>query len=126
MALAELNYVVYDKEMLAIIRSFKYFMTSKTLNARQARWAELFSDYNFIITYRPETAVTIEEIAELLSIFRVIDQVLEANRTALSFIALRIQAFRAESLLVNYGSRAKLIIEGDLLLYDGRLLVLDV
>ncbi|EKD14515.1 polymerase [Drepanopeziza brunnea f. sp. 'multigermtubi' MB_m1] len=73
-----------------------------------------------------ETAVTIEKIAELLLTFRVINQVLKANRTALSFIALRIQAFKAKSLLVNHGSRAKLIIKGDLLLYNGRLLVLDV
>jgi len=73
---AELNYAVHDKEMLAIIRSFghwraeltgaphqvrvvtdhkalEYFMTSKQLNARQARWAELLADYNFMITYRP-------------------------------------------------------------------------
>ena len=73
---AELNYAVHDKEMLAIIRSFanwraelagtphqvrvvtdhkalEYFMTSKQLNARQARWAELLADYNFLITYRP-------------------------------------------------------------------------
>ncbi|EKD17335.1 polymerase [Drepanopeziza brunnea f. sp. 'multigermtubi' MB_m1] len=78
------------------------------------------------LLYALLTAVTIEEIAELLSTFRVIDQVLKANRTALSFTALRIQASRAESSLVNYGSRAKLIIEGDLLLYNGRLLVLDV
>ena len=28
-------------------------MTSKALNARQARWAELLADYNFLITYRP-------------------------------------------------------------------------
>lgn len=76
MAPAELNYEVHDKEMLAIIKGFKnwraeltstphqirvftdhkaleYFMTSKTLNARQARWAELLADYNFIIAYRP-------------------------------------------------------------------------
>ncbi|EKD12066.1 polymerase [Drepanopeziza brunnea f. sp. 'multigermtubi' MB_m1] len=76
--------------------------------------------------YKCKTAVTIEEIAELLSTFRVINQVLKANRTALSFLALRIQASKAESLPVNYGSQAKLIMKGDLLLYDGRLLVLDV
>ena len=73
---AELNYAVHDKEMLAIVRSFsnwrselagapyqirvvtdhkalEYFMTSKQLNVRQARWAELLADYNFMITYRP-------------------------------------------------------------------------
>lgn len=60
---AECNYEIYDKELLAIIRSFEewrpdlegaafpiavisdhknleYFMTTKNLNRRQARWAE--------------------------------------------------------------------------------------
>ncbi|KAI0992056.1 hypothetical protein K3495_g16130, partial [Podosphaera aphanis] len=69
MASAELNYAVHDKEMLAIIRSFanwraelassphktrvftdhkalEYFMSSKALNSRQARWAELLADFN--------------------------------------------------------------------------------
>ena len=27
-------------------------MTSKQLNARQARWSELLSEFNFLITYR--------------------------------------------------------------------------
>jgi transposase InsO family protein len=76
MAPAELNYAVHDKEMLAIIRSFghfraeltgsphttcvytdhkalEYFMTSKTLNSRQARWAEVLANYHFMIMYRP-------------------------------------------------------------------------
>ncbi|RAL60082.1 hypothetical protein DID88_000708 [Monilinia fructigena] len=76
MIAAELNYEVHDKEMLSIIRSLghwkselagsphqiriytdhkalEYFMTTKALNARQARWAEVLADYNFIIMYRP-------------------------------------------------------------------------
>ncbi|KAI1007772.1 hypothetical protein K3495_g454 [Podosphaera aphanis] len=76
MAPAELNYAVHDKEMLAIIHSFgkwraeltsnenqvrvitdhkalEYFMTTKPLNSRQARWAEILADFNFVITYRP-------------------------------------------------------------------------
>lgn len=76
MAPAELNYAVHDKEVLAIVRSFGnwraelqgtphqirvytdnkalvYFMTSKALNSRQARWAELLADYNFMISYCP-------------------------------------------------------------------------
>jgi transposase InsO family protein len=76
MAPAECNYEIHDKEMLAIVRSLKewrpelegtakriqiytdhkaleYFMTSKNLNARQARWAEALADYHFIIKYRP-------------------------------------------------------------------------
>jgi transposase InsO family protein len=76
MAPAELNYEIHDKEMLAIVRSFghwrpelqgsphqinvytdhkalEYFMTTKQLNSRQARWAELLAEYSFMIMYRP-------------------------------------------------------------------------
>jgi hypothetical protein len=72
---AELNYEIYDKEMLAIVRSFQewrhylqgsihpttvytdhknleYFTTTKNLNRRQARWAEILSSYDFCIIYR--------------------------------------------------------------------------
>ena len=73
---AECNYQIHDKEMLAIVKSLeewrpelqrkqdrfkiytdhkslKYFMTTKQLTARQAKWAEALSEYYFIITYRP-------------------------------------------------------------------------
>jgi transposase InsO family protein len=78
MSPAECNYMIYDKELLAIIRSFElwkpevaslapenpvqvftdhknleYFMTTKQLNRRQARWAEFLSEFNFKIMYRP-------------------------------------------------------------------------
>ena len=76
MIAAELNYQIYDKELLAIVRAFEewrpklegskfpiqvisdhknleYFMSSKLLNRRQARWSEFLSRFNFIITYRP-------------------------------------------------------------------------
>jgi transposase InsO family protein len=73
---AELNYDIHDKEMLAIIlslgewraeleglqhipfliysdhRSLEYFMTTKKLSARQARWAEYLSQYHFKLSYR--------------------------------------------------------------------------
>jgi hypothetical protein len=75
MAPAELNYPIHDNEMLAIVRalgqwraeltgtsqaikvltdyrSLEYFMSSKILNSRQARWAEILADF-FVITYRP-------------------------------------------------------------------------
>jgi hypothetical protein len=68
---AEMNYSTPDKEMLAIVhtmkkfqhylrgtkhpvivksdhRNLQAFMTTKELNARQARWAEELSSYNFI------------------------------------------------------------------------------
>ena len=73
---AELNYEIYDKEMLAIIeavkewraylegavhpfvvytdhRNLEYFTTTKVLSRRQARWAELLANYNFRIVHRP-------------------------------------------------------------------------
>lgn len=77
---AERNYAIYDKEMLAIIRCFEewrpellgtqhedirvltdhkaleYFMTTKQLTRRQARWAEFLSEYQFKIAYRPGAA----------------------------------------------------------------------
>ena len=71
---AEQNYDTYDRELLAIIKSFKhwrhyledarhhflvccdhknleYFMTMKTLSRRQARWAEILSQYDFKIEH---------------------------------------------------------------------------
>ena len=76
MAPADCNYEIYDKEMLAIIRSLsqwraelqgtpskikiytdhkalEYFMTTKQLTSRQARWAEILSQFFFTIMYRP-------------------------------------------------------------------------
>ena len=73
---AELNYDIYDKELLAIHESFKqwrcylegsphttqvysdhnnlqYFTTTKQLSRRQARWSEYLSGFDFIIHYRP-------------------------------------------------------------------------
>ena len=71
------NYMIYNKELLAIVRDFKlwrpelasihkpvkvftsyrnleHFMTTKQLNRRQARWAKFLSEFNFQISYRPE------------------------------------------------------------------------
>ena len=68
----EINYEIYDKELLAIIKAFEewrpmleraglpikiltdhrnlqYFMTTKQLSCRQARWSEYLSRFNFII-----------------------------------------------------------------------------
>lgn len=73
---AEMNYQIYDKELLAIVCAFKhwrhylefsasatevltdhrnleYFTTTRHLSRRQVRWAEVLSDYNFVIKYRP-------------------------------------------------------------------------
>jgi transposase InsO family protein len=73
---AECNYEIYDKELLAIVRAFEewrphlesapesikvltdhknleYFMTTKLLNRRQARWSEFLSRFAFVIVYWP-------------------------------------------------------------------------
>jgi transposase InsO family protein len=73
---AESNYEIYDKELMAIVRAFEewrpelegspepidvvtdhrnleYFMTSKQLSRRQARWSEFLSRFDFVIKYRP-------------------------------------------------------------------------
>ena len=34
-------------------KALEYFMTTKQLNSRQARWAELLAEYSFMIMYRP-------------------------------------------------------------------------
>ena len=75
MALAKCNYGIHDKEMLAIVcsldhwrpelqstakciqiftdhKALEYFMTTKQLTGRQARWAEVLSEYHFIIMYQ--------------------------------------------------------------------------
>jgi Reverse transcriptase (RNA-dependent DNA polymerase)/RNase H-like domain found in reverse transcriptase/Integrase zinc binding domain/Chromo (CHRromatin Organisation MOdifier) domain len=73
---AELNYEIYDKELLAIVDSLTtwrhylqgsghpvevitdhknllWFTETKMYNRRQARWAEKLSHFDFVITYRP-------------------------------------------------------------------------
>ncbi|KAH0611537.1 uncharacterized protein H6S33_010802 [Morchella sextelata] len=73
---AECNYEIYDKELLAIVRCFEewrhylegaqfpievlsdhrnleYFMSTKLLNRRQARWSEFLSRFDFVIQFRP-------------------------------------------------------------------------
>jgi hypothetical protein len=73
---AEINYQIYDKELLAIVSAFEhwrnylygtqhqvtvytdhknllYYTTTRTLNRRQARWSLFLSEFNFVIQYRP-------------------------------------------------------------------------
>lgn len=73
---SELNWEIHDKELFAIIRAFEkwradltstrhlirvytdhraleYFMSTKVLSARQARWLEVMSPFNFRIEYTP-------------------------------------------------------------------------
>ena len=76
---AECNYEIYDKTLMAMIRCFEewraelessphpirvlsdyknleYFMSTKLLSRRQARWSEFLSRFNFRIIYRPRKA----------------------------------------------------------------------
>jgi hypothetical protein len=76
---AEINYKIHDKELLAIVDSFKawqrylegslhmvqvftdyknleYFMTTKVLNRRQACWAQELASVDFKIYYRKGTS----------------------------------------------------------------------
>jgi hypothetical protein len=76
---AEINYEIYDKELLTIVDSFKvwrrylegllytvqvftdhknleYFMTTKVLNQRQACWAQELASVDFKILYRKGTS----------------------------------------------------------------------
>jgi hypothetical protein len=71
---AEMNYDIHDKELLTVVIAFQewrvylegakyqinvftdyqnltYFFTTKELNRRQVRWAELILSYNFKIYY---------------------------------------------------------------------------
>jgi len=73
---AECNWEIYDKELAAIIhgleewrpelmgakfpiqvitdhKNLEYFMTTKKLNRRQARWAAYLANFNLKIQYRP-------------------------------------------------------------------------
>ena len=73
---AEVNHGIYDKELMAMVRAFEecraelegvafpiqvisdhknleYFMTTKQLSRRQARWSEYLSRFDFQIAYRP-------------------------------------------------------------------------
>jgi hypothetical protein len=73
---AELNYEIYDKEMLAVVecletwrhhlegsgmkitifsdhKNLLWFTETKVYNRRQARWAEKLSKFDFVIIFRP-------------------------------------------------------------------------
>jgi transposase InsO family protein/predicted aspartyl protease len=96
---AELNYDIHDKEMLAVVlsldewraeleglqtpflvysdhRALEYFMTTKKLSARQARWAEYLSRFHFKLAYRAGKS---NERADALS--RRTEEVAEQART---------------------------------------------
>ncbi|SOV04568.1 uncharacterized protein UDID_17134 [Ustilago sp. UG-2017a] len=76
MSSAERNYEVHDKELLAVVacltqwrhmlaglpsqlviltdhEALKYFKSQRRITGRQARWAVLLADFDFILQYRP-------------------------------------------------------------------------
>ena len=78
MSLTEQNYDIYDKELLSIVHAFQdrrvylegssheikvisdhknleYFLSTKQLNHRQARWSEILSAFHFVIQHRPRS-----------------------------------------------------------------------
>ena len=78
MILVEINYLIYNKEMLAIIqaleaqrleleglatyiqivsnyKALEYFMTTKALSSRQAHQAKTLLQFNFMLTYKPSS-----------------------------------------------------------------------
>jgi hypothetical protein len=103
MAPAEMNYPIHDKEMLAIVRAFEhwrselegtdhpvevltdhkaleYFMGTKSLSARQARWAEILSRYNFKILYRPGKTNTADPLTRMDTDTQALNQTRETAR----------------------------------------------
>jgi RNase H-like domain found in reverse transcriptase/Reverse transcriptase (RNA-dependent DNA polymerase)/Integrase zinc binding domain len=103
MAPAEMNYPIHDKEMLAIVRAFEhwrselqgtghpvevltdhkaleYFMSTKSLSARQARWAEVLSRYNFKILYRPGKTNTADPLTRMDTDTLALNQAKESSR----------------------------------------------
>jgi transposase InsO family protein len=103
MAPAETNYPIHDKEMLAIVKAMQhwraelegtkdhievvtdhkaleYFMSSKLLSARQARWAEILSRYNFKISYKPGTSNKADPLTRIESQTKPLDQAKRDNR----------------------------------------------
>jgi transposase InsO family protein len=83
---AERNYMIYDKELLAIMlaldhwrhhlmglngfeiwtdhKNLEYFKTAQKVNRRQARWFTTLQDYDFTLHYRPGKA---NKIADFLT-----------------------------------------------------------
>ncbi|SOV04851.1 uncharacterized protein UDID_17212 [Ustilago sp. UG-2017a] len=67
MSSAKRNYEIHDKELLAVVacltqcqlviltdhEALKYFKSQRCITGRQARWAVLLADFDFILQYRP-------------------------------------------------------------------------
>ena len=53
---AELESTPHPVKVLSDHKNLEYFMSTKLLNRRQARWSEFLSRFNFTIVYRPGKA----------------------------------------------------------------------
>ena len=53
---SELESSRHPIKVLSDHRNLEYFMSTKSLNRRQARWSEFLSRFDFKIHYRPEKA----------------------------------------------------------------------
>ena len=103
---AECNYEVHDKELLAIVESFKHwrhylegaghevlvltdhnnlrkFMETTRLSPRQVRWAQELSRYNFRIDYRPGTKNPADGLSRRPDLMGSTDEEVECNRQIL-------------------------------------------
>ena len=116
---AERNYETHDKELLAIVHSFKVwrhylqgarhdvlvltdhrnlsrFMTTTSLSQRQVRWAQELSRYHFKIDYRQGSKNPADGLSRRPDLMDSTDVDLEANRTILSQLQESLKEGRPE------------------------------
>ena len=102
-ALAKINYLIHDKEMLAIVKAlqyqraklestkdyikvvidhkaFKYFMSSKLLSTRQACQAKILSQYNFKILYKPRKLNKVDLLTRIANQVKDLNKAKQDNR----------------------------------------------
>ena len=56
----EQNYEIHNANKIEIITDYKnleYFLFAKKLNQKQAKWSELFADYNYILQHQAEKTI---------------------------------------------------------------------
>ena len=141
MAPAETNYPIYDKELLAIIKALQhwraelegtkdhvevitdhkaleYFMTSKSLSARQARWAEILSRYHFRISYKPGKTNKADPLTRIEDQVRDLDQAKRDNREQILLPSQYLDSRILQELEVNHMTLSLSPIEDQLDLID--------
>ena len=141
MAPAETNYPIHDKELLAIVRALQhwrselegamdpvqvitdhkaleYFMTSKLLSARQARWAEILSRYHFKISYKPGKTNKADPLTRIKEQTRDLDQAKKDNREQVLLLHKNLDQQIIQDLEVNRINLSLSPIEDQLDLID--------